>query len=187
MLREFSAAQSRRKRKRKLPEKQRTQQQQLLHRHWLQALELPLAQAAPGKIKMATIINQTNDDKIEPLPEDKIKTSFEHYKKITGGFPPSQKECTIEQLSGLQALVVARAAPYVDFNIWGPHQYRIMKKLKLQGMVLLPGGEMRHIEIPGPSTFPLWEGCFDELETGLVQLDIVKLARTATYHDIFRH
>ena len=143
--------------------------------------------ASGKKIKMATIINQANDDEIEPMPETRLKASFDHYKQVTGGFPPSQKECTIEQLSGLLALVDAKAAPYCDFNIWGPHQYRIMKKLKLQGMVLMPGGEMKHIEISGPSTFPLWEGCYDVLETGLVQLDVVRLARTTGYHDLFRH
>ena len=139
------------------------------------------------KVKLSTIVSQSNEDEVELISDEKVNGCFKHYKDITGGFPPPHKECTIEQLTGLASLVNARAAPYVDFNIWGPHQYRIMKKLKLQGMVLMPGGDMKMVEIAGPSAFPLWQTCYDVLETGLVQLDIVKIARTSNYHEVFKH
>ena len=57
------------------------------------------------KIKMATIINQTNDDETGLILQVDIDQCYANYRRVMGSDPPEGKECTVEQLTGLKKLV----------------------------------------------------------------------------------
>ena len=78
---------------------------------------------------------------------------------------------SLEQLTALDALVKSGAPPYVDFAVWGPHGYRLMRNLLMTGMQLMPGGDFRQVELAGPPTFGMWQRCYMCLETGLLMLN----------------
>ena len=61
------------------------------------------------------------------------------------------------QDAGLGILLADAQAPYVDLAIRGANNNRILKKVKLRGMVLDASGSLRLVEQLGPATFEMWE------------------------------
>ena len=83
----------------------------------------------------------------------------------------------------MDALVKSGAPPYVDFAVWEPHEYRLMRKLLMTGMQLMPGGEFRQVELAGLSTFGMWQRCYMCLETGLLMLKAISIPKLLKYHE----
>ena len=81
------------------------------------------------------------------------------------------------------ALIQAGAPPCGDFAIFGPHGYRMMKKLRLQGMQIMPGGDLRQNEVAGPPTFALWSKCYNVFRTTAIMLKAVGVCKLDRYHD----
>ena len=47
----------------------------------------------------------------------------------------------------------------------------MMRQQKTAGLVLGPNGKLQRIEFKGPSSYPLWKGCWAVLRTGLLMLE----------------
>ena len=80
-------------------------------------------------------------------------------------------------------LITNDQPPYVDFAVFGPHGYRMQRRLKLSGMQICAGGELRHVELAGPPTFHLWEKCYKVLKTVLIMLGAVCSSRLDAYFE----
>ncbi len=93
---------------------------------------------------------------------------------IAGALPP-EEECTVAQLSALQALLQSGAAPYVDFALWGPYHVRTLKRLKCSGLQLHASGHLHQVEMFGPPTIEDWEACFRVRLTGLLGFSALRL------------
>ena len=55
--------------------------------------------------------------------------------------------------------------PYADLQYGGPHGYMLLRKVKLTGLMMMPDGEIRNVELPGPNNHGLWKGCYGVLMT----------------------
>ena len=136
------------------------------------------------KVKMNMVVDQVYDQEIDCLKEEDVIVYYKNYTDVFGDMPPAEEEITIEQLTALWALVKSGAPPYVDFSVWGPHGYRLMRKLRLTGLQLTPGGDLRQVELSGPPTFGMWERCYKCLKTGLIMLKCVGIAKILKYHEV---
>ena len=58
------------------------------------------------------------------------------------------------QLAGVQYLFDANVNPSLDYSVWGPYHYRIMKAMKCQGVTLAADGTIATKELPGPPDDP---------------------------------
>ena len=135
------------------------------------------------KVKMNLVVDQVYDQEIECLSEEEVLKLYKNYTDVFGDMPPAEEEITIEQLTALWALVKSRAPPYVDFAVWGPHGYRLQRKLRLTGLQLTAGGDIRQVELSGPPTYGMWERCYKCLKTGLIMLKAVGIAKILKYHE----
>ena len=95
---------------------------------------------------MSTVVDQANDDEPTILDQVTIDKFYANYHAVFDSLPDADSEPTIEQLTAIVALLNAGAPPYADFAVWGPHGYRTMKRLKLGGLTIQPGGELRQTE-----------------------------------------
>ena len=138
------------------------------------------------KVKMSTVADQINDQEVDVLDDEKINQCYAAYNAIFKDIPPEGEECTIEQLSGLHELLKSGAPPYVDFALWGPHGYRMMRRLRLTGLLMGEGGHLRHVELPGPPDFAMWEKCYRVLRTGLLMLEAVSVSALDAYAAHFK-
>ena len=135
------------------------------------------------KVKMNLVADQVYDQEIPCLSDSDITTLYENYTDAFGDMPTPDEEITVEQLTALDALVKSGAPPYVDFAVWGPHGYRLMRKLRKSGMQLMPGGDFRQVELAGPPTFGMWQRWYMCLKTGLLMLKAVSIAKLLKYHE----
>ena len=131
---------------------------------------------------MSLVADQVCDSEVACLSEAQVVQYYKTYIDVFGDMPPPEEEITVEQLTALHCLISSGAPPYVDFSVWGPHGYRLMRKLKMTGMQVMPGGDFRQIELSGPPTFGMWERCYQCLKTGLLMLKAVKISKLLRYH-----
>ena len=136
------------------------------------------------KVKMNLVADQVIEQEVDLLTEEQVNKFYQNYFDIFGGLPPPEEEITVEQLTALYVLVQSGSPPYVDFAVFGPHGYRLLRKMKCTGLQLMPGGDMRHVELPGPPTFGMWERCYKCLKTGLLQLKAVGIAKLLRYFEM---
>ena len=78
-----------------------------------------------------------------------------------GQRPQPNQEPSIEQLSGLKALVDGGQCPYADFAIFQPYAARIMKRIKFSGLVITKSGALSQAEIYGPPDLDSWRSSYD--------------------------
>ena len=141
----------------------------------------PSAAKETGLIKLSQVIDQTEDDEISRMDDDDITKAYSCYYNRFGDMPPNEEEPTAEQLAGVSHLMKVQRPPYVNMAIFGPHGYRITRRLKLAGLKIGRDGEMRTIEIEGPPTIDDWVHCFKVLRTILIMLDQVDVAALDAY------
>ena len=133
------------------------------------------------KLKLSQVVDQTNDDETVIMKDSELQRCYQRHTDRMQGPPEPGAECTGEQLTGIKHLLDSSRPPYVDFGIFGPHGYRIRRKLKLAGMILGPGGVLQAVEIVGPPTHADWFKCYLVLRTALIMLDQVGLATLDRY------
>ena len=75
------------------------------------------------------------------------------------------------QLSAMKHVVTHGCVPYADFGVFGPHAIRMMRKLRLTGLMLGPSGELFRSEMAGPMTYDQWEACFMVFRSAMVMLE----------------
>lgn len=158
--------------------------------HQMTPAPMPAAPAATGtgakKIKMATVINQTDDNEVEQLTPAVVSQAYQVYHQKTGGFPPDDEELSTEQLSSLHAVFMSKRAPYTDMAVWGPFHHRIQKKMKMKGLRFSPTGEIVPVELYGPPDFEAWRECYMVFRTGAIMFEQISPARLDMYEKTIR-
>ena len=141
--------------------------------------------SSPGrKFKMGNTIDQMNESEDVRLDSTKIGQYYTTYQNRMGGMPKPDDELTAEQITALHNVVVRdMATPYVDMAVWGPHGYRIQKKLRLRGFKLMPDGQLQQVDVAGPADFEVWSKCWRLFRTGAIMMDILKISTMENYFD----
>ena len=140
---------------------------------------------SPGrKLKTSAVANQMNDEERAMLDAAAITTAYTTYRKAMGSDPPSNKECTVEQLTALRIMMTTRWSP-TWISRCGGRTACMLRKIKLTGMTFLANGEMRTIEIWAQPPV-MWCGCYDVLETGLISWEAVCIAFICGYRDVIK-
>ena len=116
------------------------------------------------KIKLSTVLGQVSDAGVQVLSPEVILDKRNNYRIITGRGPLEQCNFTDAQLPALSQRVAGGGVPYADFAVWGPYGSRIEKRMKFRSSFLDAGGEWKSIEVPGPSSFGVWEECWSVFE-----------------------
>eukprot|EP00435_Cladocopium_sp_Y103_P028948 s1750_g7.t1 len=146
----------------------------------------PAPTVASRKIKMAQVINQTDEEEIEPLDQAAVNQAYAVYQMKTGGFPPEDEELSAEQLTTLDSLFKAGRVPYTDMAIWGPYHVRLVKKIKMKGVRLTPTGELTTVEMFGPGDYETWRSCYLIFRTGCIMLDQISTSALDNYEKKIR-
>ena len=138
------------------------------------------------KIKLSTVLDQVSDAEVQMLAPEVILDKRSNYRIITGGDPLEQCNFTDAQLSALSQRVAGGGVPYADFAVWGPCGSRIEKRMKFRSSFLDTGGEWKSIEVPGPSSFGVWEECWSVFEAACIADGIATQATLAMYAAEFK-
>jgi hypothetical protein len=134
-------------------------------------------------LKLSQVIDQTSDEEARMLSQDEIREAYRQYDIRLGGVPPPDHEPSYEQLSCLAHLKAIDGNPYADMAVYGPHSIRIIRKLKLTGLLLNSSGELFRSELSGPSNYEQWECCYMVYRTALIMLEMVSPAACDLYRD----
>jgi hypothetical protein len=137
-----------------------------------------------NRFKLSSVANQASDVELTVLEGAVLKGAYATYKKVFGVHPAPDEELSGEQLTALKVLLSADLAPYVDFAVWGPHSYRLLRKHRLSGVSFTRDGSLVPIELSGPATFDQWLKNFKCLRTGLISWGAVSLGRLDGYSDM---
>ena len=89
-----------------------------------------------------------------------IGKAYKAYVTVFGRMPEADVDLTKWQWTSLNYLLVNGLPPYVDFSLWAPNHYRMLKKLRARGLALKPNGEIEAIELLGPPTYEQWQECY---------------------------
>ena len=151
----------------------------------LPSLPTPTATSSTSarKIKMNQILSQLDESEVEIVSSAVQLTCFARYETLYGKNqrPHPDQEPSIEQLSGLKALLDSTATPYADFAIFQPHAARIMKKIRFHGLVLNKAGALAPAELFGPPDIDSWRSCYDVWANAMVMLDAIDLGSLQAY------
>ena len=98
--------------------------------------------------------------------------SCTNYTYVSADTPPAEEETTIEQLTELWTLVKSGAPPYVDLAVWVVTQISLAKEIAPHWLQLTTGGTLRP-----PPTYGMREQCYKCLNTGLIMLKAVSIAK----------
>ena len=109
------------------------------------------------KIKMSSVTSQTDDAEVSAYTETQIQACYSEYENVTGAEPSPAEDTSSDQISVVGNILDAGGIPSVDLAVFGPFATRFTKKDKLVGMMWDPSGQLIKREIPGPSSFELWE------------------------------
>ena len=116
----------------------------------------------PGKRYKLTVICSTYDE--SEVSEDLAKAAeyADAYSEVYGEMevPKPREAPSPIQLAAVEHLINSGVVPYLDFAVWGPFHYRIMRRLRIQGQTLSADGTLTQVEISGPPTFRHWKCCY---------------------------
>ena len=126
---------------------------------------------------MSSVVNQVSDGVVPRLDDLSVKNAYLAYKKAFDRYPKDNEDLNIIQMTALHHCLLSVQVPYVHFALWCPHACKVIRMLKLSGMQLMPGGELRSIEILGLPSSDVWEKCYALLLTELVMVEALG------YHD----
>ena len=138
------------------------------------------------KIKLSSVLDQVSDAEVQLLSPEVILDKRNNYRIITGGDPLEQCNFTDAQLSALSQRVAGGGVPYADFAVWGPYGSRIEKRMRFRSSYLDTGGQWKSIEVPGPSSFSVWEECWCVFEAACIADGIATQATLAMYAAEFK-
>jgi len=100
---------------------------------------------------------------------DELAVCRQRYERITGCGPPDEHLPSLEQLSGLRALLSAGRVPFVDFSIWSPLGARVAKFRRAEATVFV-AGEFVTKAFEGPSTPAAWDESWALFSVAMVSL-----------------
>jgi len=128
------------------------------------------AAAASKRIRLSTVVDQSNDDEVSHMTTSEVSACYASYQNWYGSLPPPDEDITKEQLAGLKALYSSGSTPYVDMAVWGPYGRRIQKKLQFEGMVQQSDGKFAVAKLFGPPSLAAWLEGWAVFRTGSVML-----------------
>jgi hypothetical protein len=135
-------------------------------------LTVPAAHPRGGRrVKMSEVADVTCSEEIDAMSSDKVDIAMATYVKYMHADCPPEAEPTGDQLSALADLMAVSGTCYVDLAIWGPHQVRAQKAMKLTGLSFNSSGELVPQELRGPPDFGHWSACFRVFLSAMVMLD----------------
>ena len=137
-------------------------------------------------LKLSAVLDQTSDVEFQLMSRAEADDCFKVYDMRLGGAPPDDQEPTVAQLSAMKHVVTHGCVPYADFGVFGPHAIRMMRKLRLTGLMLGPSGELFRSEMAGPMTYDQWEACFMVFRSAMVMLEFASPSSLDGYRDHVR-
>ena len=142
-----------------------------------------VSSTAIRKIKMSQILSQLDESEVELVSSAEQLKCFARYEVLFGKNqrPHPDHEPSIEQLSGLKALLDATQPPYADYAIFQPYAARIMKKIKFSGLILNKAGALAQAEIFGPPDLDNWRSCHEVWSNAMIMLDAIDLGALQAY------
>jgi hypothetical protein len=146
------------------------------------AAQKPKARVA----KMAQVAEQGNEEEAPLLPQQAMIDGIRRWYSIFKTQPREEVEITLEQLSCIQYRLQCGLPPWVEFAVFGPNGNRLLRAMKMTGMVMMPDGSFSNQEFKGPPTFAMWSECYNILQTGLIFLDTVELGPLDSYKDMIQ-
>jgi hypothetical protein len=66
--------------------------------------------------------------RIQPLSETEVAEMYTSYKRRFGDLPSAESDVSKNQLSALAQILVAKAVPFADLSIFGPHGQRLLRR-----------------------------------------------------------
>ena len=126
-----------------------------------------------GHVKYSATVDQTSDVTVPPMSRDRAAELYQVYFKLLGGPPDEDEECSIDQLTALEHLILSGYPPYVDFALWIANYDRKKKEFTFAGMVTTPSGALRRGEFLGPPTIHDWVACWRVFRTACIMLRLV--------------
>ena len=133
-------------------------------------------------LKMAALVDQTDESELLPPDNTQIQTWLQRYTLLMGGPPEEEEEPTAAQVAGLRKrVVVLKQAPYTDFGVWVPFGRRALKQQKFRVYTPLGDGSFLMKEMPGPQNFQQWQACWRVFKTACLMLGIVSLTALLNY------
>jgi hypothetical protein len=121
-------------------------------------------------VKVSEVADVTKTSEAPVLDDEAIKSAFKQYERKMWTEPRPEQEPTVDQLSAL-AHLLSQHCCYVDLSIWGPHGMRILKQMKVSGLIMSAGGEFIHHEFKGPPSIEHWLACWEVFMAGMIMLD----------------
>ena len=109
---------------------------------------------------------------------------FKVYDVRLGGAPPDDQEPTVAQLSAMKHVVTHRCVCHT--LTLASHAIRMMRKLRLTGLMLGPPGELFRSEMARPMTYDQWEACFMVFRSATVMLEFASPSSLDGYRDHVR-
>ena len=148
--------------------------------HAGQALPPPVA--ATRRIKLKEIIDEFNEDECGLISDVELARCYAVYEAVYGRDerPEEEEELTHEQISALSFLL-KQGSINVNFNVFGPHGHRTIRRVKLQGQFFHQDGTLHRVELLGPATFEMWLASWSVFQHGLMMLEAVELGRLTAY------
>ena len=133
-------------------------------------------------LKMATLIDQSDDSELVPPTTMEINTWLQNYHAVMGAMPEESEEPSPNQLAALSKRVRRDdAPPYVDFGVFGPFERKLTKIQRCRIYTPLGDGTYLQKDLPGPPTYQGWLASWRVLKTACLMLNVASLASLEVY------
>ena len=133
-------------------------------------------------LKMASILDQSDESELLPAPTDKLQEWLQRYTSLMGSVPEEEEEPSDAQLAALYRRVVTLGQPpYTDFSVWTPYSRRALRTQKFRTYIPLGDGSFMMKELPGPQNFIQWLACWRVFKVAALSLGIISLAALQQY------
>ena len=130
-----------------------------------------IATGVGRKVKLGTVYDPMDDSEVTAATSSMLKQWYAQYRLVKKGPPLVGKDPTPDQILALHTRVIVHGLePYADYSVLTPNGRRMAKRLKYNNWVPQPDGSYQHVEVPGPSSFELWEKCHAVWEVIMLML-----------------
>jgi hypothetical protein len=150
------------------------------------SLPPPVMPPAVRSVKVSEIADVTKTIEAPVLADCVVSAAFKTFKAKMWTNPRPEQEPTTDQLSALADLL-AHHSCYVDLSIWGPHGMRILKKMKVAGLIMVGQGEFAPHEYRGPPDYEHWLACWEVYQTAMIMLDACSPPYLLAYAALIGH
>ena len=144
-----------------------------------------VADERAGKVHLREVVDPRLEGTRPFVSQAVVVACMANYRKQYKTKPPVAESLTIEQVTGLDAVLKSGRTPYLDFAIWGPYGHRLLKQVKLYGECYSPMRGWHMMEVFGPADVRLWKLCYAMLRSGFIQFGAVDLGVLDTYENKF--